>query len=214
MKITLHYAPITCSLVPYIGLLEAEAEFDVHVVDFKKGEHVSAEYLLINPKHKVPALTIDGQTLTENVSILQWIAAAYPLAALLPRGGLNEFRAISFLAWCASGIHPSLTPQALPQRYCNLPGTEDNVRECARRILIENYQIAEAQLEGREWFFDGFTLADAYFFWCFRRGKSFGLDVTGFPNCGAHFERMSLRASVQQLIEFEEQTLANLRSAH
>jgi glutathione S-transferase len=97
VKITLHYAPITCSLVPYIALVEAAAEFDVHVVDFKKGDHVSAEYLLINPKHKVPALTIDGETLMENVSILQWIAAAYPLAALLPRGGLNEFRACATL---------------------------------------------------------------------------------------------------------------------
>jgi len=213
MKLTLHYSPVACSLVPYIALVEAATAFDVHVVDFKKGDHVSAEYLRLNPKHKVPVLTIDGEVLTENVAILQWIAATFPQANLLPRGGLDEYRAISFLAWCAAGIHPSLTPNALPQRYCDLPGSEDSVRRCAQKFLMENYHIAEAQLRGRDWFFQVFTLAGAYFFWCFRRGMMFGADVSGFPNCRGHFDRMSRRASVQQLILFEAQTLAELDAA-
>ena len=65
----------------------------------------------------------------------------------------------------------------------------------------------------RDWFFRVFTLADIYFFWCFRRGMMFGADVSGFPNCRGHFDRMSTRASVQQLLSFEAQTLSELNAA-
>jgi glutathione S-transferase len=142
----------------------------------------------------------------------QWIAGAFPRANLLPRGGQDEFRAISLLAWCASGIHPALTPNALPQRYCDLPGSEDSVRRCAQKLLMENYQIAEDLLKGRDWFLQNFTLADAYFFWCLRRGLAFGVDMSGLPNCRGHFHRMSARASVKQLVSFEDRTLADLRN--
>src|SRR6267154_995603 len=107
--------PIACSLVPVIALHEAGAEFELRVVDFRTGAHMSTEYLRINPKHKVPVLDIDGEPLTENVAILQWIARHYPDAQLLPAGE-QEFKALSVLAWCASGIHPHLTPNILPQR--------------------------------------------------------------------------------------------------
>ena len=34
MNITLYYAPIACSLVPYVALTETGADFDVKVVNF------------------------------------------------------------------------------------------------------------------------------------------------------------------------------------
>jgi glutathione S-transferase len=173
---------------------------------------MSDVFLHINPKHKVPVLIVDDQALTENVAILQWIAERYPDAKLLPRDGMRKFKAISFLAWCAAGVHPHLTPNALPQRYCDLPDSADSVRRCAQTMLKENYQVAEEFLADRDWFFDGFTVTDVYFFWCFRRGMMFGVDTSGYPRCLAHFERVSSRASVKKLIQFEESVLANLSS--
>jgi glutathione S-transferase len=64
MKLTLYYAPITCALAPYITLTEAGADFDVHPVNLRKGEHRSPKYLKLNPKHHVPTLLIDGEPLT------------------------------------------------------------------------------------------------------------------------------------------------------
>jgi glutathione S-transferase len=213
MNLTLYYAPVSCSLVPYLALTEAGADFEIRVVNFRRRGHLSPEYLRINPKHKVPVLVIDGEPLTENVAIQLWIGRSFPEARLLPSGGLNEFKAISLLAWCASGIHPHLTPNLLPQRYCDLPGSEESVRRCAHKMLLENYQVAEQLLSGRDWFFDHFTLPDAYFFWCFRRGMQFKVDQSGFPNCRAHFERVSRRASAQKLLAFEAQTLLELEQA-
>jgi len=206
MSITLHYAPIACSLVPYVGLTEAGAEFDVAVVNFLQGEHMQPDYLALNPKHKVPVLVTQGQVLTENVAILQWIARTFPQAQLLPPGD-EEFQAISLMSWCASGIHPTLTPNVLPQRYCDMPGSEASVKACAHKVMHENFAIAESRLAHREWFFDHFTLPDAYFFWCFRRAQQFELDVSAYTHCLAHFNRVGGRTSVINALEFESQTM-------
>lgn len=209
MNITLYYAPIACSLVPYIALTEAGAEFEVKVLNFLKGEHLSPEYMQLNPKHKVPLLDIDGELLTENVAILQWVAGNFGDAQLLP-GGMDEFRAISLMTWCASGIHPTLTPNVLPQKYCDLPGSEDNVKQCAHKVMHENFALSDDLLAGREWFFDHFTIPDIYFFWCFRRATQFELDVSKYQNCNDHFNRISGRDSVRSLVAFEAQTLAEM----
>jgi glutathione S-transferase len=213
MKLTLHYSPITCSLVPYLALTEAGADFDVHVLDFRRRDHFTPEYLRINPKHQVPVLVIDGEPLTENVAIQLWIARQFPQAQLLPSGDLNEFKAIALMAWCDSGIHPHLTPNVLPERYCDLPGSEAGVRRSAHRMLREKFQIAEDLLAGHEWFLDHYTLPDAFFFWCFRRAMKFEVDLVQFTNCRAHFERVSQRASTQKLLAFEVHALAELERA-
>ena len=205
MKLTLCYAPLTCALVPYVTLTEAGADFDVRNINSRAGENRSPEFLALNPKHKVPVLVIDGEPLTENVAIQIWIARRFPQARLLPAEPAAEIKAISLMAWCASGIHPHLTPNARPQNYCDLPGSEESVKRVANKLLFEDFAIADGLLAGREWFFDHFTAADAYFFWCLRRAMSFKLDVSAFKNCVAHFERMKLRPSVQKVLAYEKQ---------
>lgn len=212
MALVLHYAPVACSLVPYVALAEANAPFEVRVIDFMSGKHLTPEFLRLNPKHKVPVLIVEGEPLTENVAILQWIAHHYPAAHLLPTEGPEQYKSVAFLAWCSSGIHPFLTPNVLPHRYCDLPGSEASVRRCAHKMLREVFEIAETQLGDRSWFFNDFSAADIYFFWCFRRAKMFHLDVSGLPRCREHFDRMMERASVQQLVAFEAKTLQELGS--
>jgi glutathione S-transferase len=207
MKLELHYAPRACSLVPFITLTEAGAPFEVVNVNMARREHLEPAFLKVNPKHKVPVLSIDGEPLTENVAIQIWIARTFPQARLMPVAPAQEINAIAFLAWCASGIHPALTPNAHPMQYCDVPGTEESVRRVAQKKLRESYRIAEEALQGKQWFFDHFTAADAYFFWCFRRGLQFNIELGEFANCMAHGERMKERPSVQLALEHEARTL-------
>jgi len=208
MTLQLYYTPVACSMVPYINLTEAGADFEVMPLNFSKGEHMSPEYLRLNPKHRVPVLVIDGEALTENVAINLWIARTFPQAKLLPIDPKQEIRAISLMAWCASGIHPALTPNALPKRFCDAPDSEESVKQCAQKLLAEHFGIADSLLAGREWFFDHYTAPDAYFFWTFLRALRFDvkyLDLSKFQNCHAHLNRMKQRASVQKLLAFEKQ---------
>ncbi len=205
MKLTLYYAPMTCALVPYVTLTEAGADFDVQNVNSRSGQLRTPEFLALNPKHKVPVIVIDGEPLTENVAIQIWIARQFPKAGLLPAEPRAQIKAISLMAWFASTIHPHLTPNARPENYCDLPGSEESVKRVANKMLFEDFKIADGLLAGREWFFDYFTAPDAYFFWCFRRALSFRLDLSQFRNCTAHFERMQLRPSVQKVLAHEKQ---------
>ena len=126
MQLILYYAPNACSLVPYVTLTEAGAPFEMRPLNFRKSQHMTPEYLRLNPKHKVPVLVIDGAPLTENVAIQIWIARHFPAAKLLPTDPMQELHAISLLAWCASGIHPFLSRINSPPRVCDLPGAEES----------------------------------------------------------------------------------------
>ena len=121
MEIVLYYAPTTCALAPYITLSEANAEFDTRALNFRTEQNKSADYLKLNPKHKVPLLVIDGEPLTESTAIQIWIARNFPEAKLLPADPFQELKAISLMSWCSSGIHPYLSRLNAPVRVCDLP---------------------------------------------------------------------------------------------
>jgi glutathione S-transferase len=204
MKLALYYAPNTCATVPYITLTEAGADFEVRNLNTRTGGNRTPEFLRLNPKHKVPVLIIDGEPLTENVAIQIWINRQFPKAKLLPAEPKEEIKAISLMAFCASGIHPHLTPNARPQNYCDLPDSEESVKRVANKLLFEDFKVTEDLLAGREWFFPHFTACDAYFYWCFKRALSFKLDLARFGNCMSHHQRMLGRPSVQKLLAHEK----------
>jgi len=204
MKLTLYFAPMTCALVPFVTLTEAGADFEVQAINTRKGGNRTPEFLKLNPKHKVPVLVIDGEPLTENVALQIWINRQFPKAKLLPTDPKEEIKAISLMAFCASGIHPHLTPNARPQNYCDLPDSEESVKRVANKLLFEDLKVVDDLLAGREWFFPHFTACDAYFFWCFKRALSFKLELSAFRNCTAHFERMRERPSVQKVLAYEK----------
>jgi glutathione S-transferase len=204
MKLTLYFAPMTCALVPFIALTEAGADFEVKAINTRGGGNRTPEFLRLNPKHKVPVLVIDGEPLTENLALQIWIHRHFPQARLLPADPQQEIGAISLMSFFGSGIHPHLTPNARPENYCDLPGSEEAVKRVGNRLLFEDLRVVDGLLAGREWFFPHFTACDAYFFWCFKRAISFKLDVSGFGNCVAHHERMLERASVKTVLACEK----------
>ncbi len=213
MKITLYYAPVTCALAPYITLTEAGAAFEVRPLDFGRRQHMSADYMTINPKHKVPLLVVDGAAMTESTAIQIWIARNFPDAGLLPADPWQELKAISLHSWCSSGIHPYLSRINAPPRVCDLPGAGENVVRHAREYLSEAFGIAEEMLQGRDYFFDRFTSPDAHFFWCCRRATQFDFDLSAFPGTAAHFARMQGRASVRKLLAYEKTVLEEFANA-
>jgi glutathione S-transferase len=201
MNIVLYYAPITCALAPYITLTEAGTDFEVRSLNLRKDQH------------KVPVLVIDGKVLTESAAIQTWIARNFPHAKLLPSDPWQELKALSLMSWCSSGIHPFLARINSPPKVCDVPNATDSVRRLAQAQLVENFQIADDLLAGREFFFDHFTAPDAHFFWCMRRAKQFEVDFGPFRHCTAHFDRMSKRPSVQKLLAFEKLVLEEFSKA-
>src|SRR5215469_18932116 len=98
----LYFTPGACPLAANIALHEAGVPCDLVKVDLttKKLEDGS-DFLAVNPKGYVPALRLDnGDLLTENAAILQYIADRNPGAKLLPAAGTPaRYHAIEWLGF-------------------------------------------------------------------------------------------------------------------
>lgn len=213
MDVALYYAQTTCALAPYISLTEANADFDIRPLNFRKGQNKSPDYMKINPKHKVPLLVVDGEPLTESTAIQIWIARNFPDAKLLPSDPWQELKAISLFSWCSSGIHPYLSRINNTAKVCDAPNAADSVRKFAVEALTECFGIADDMLAGHDYFFDNFTAPDGHFFWCCRRATQFDIDLSGWSNVASHFARMQTRESVKQLIAYEKEVMDGFAAA-
>jgi glutathione S-transferase len=82
-------------------LEEANAPYEVKVVDFEKKEHKSEEYLAINPMGKIPAIVHRGTVVTECAAICAYLADAFPAAGLAP--ALDDPKRGTYLRWLFFG---------------------------------------------------------------------------------------------------------------
>jgi glutathione S-transferase len=101
----LYLTPGACSLADHIALTEAGIDVEAIRVDLqtRRTEH-GDDFAAVNPKGYVPALVLDdGEVLTENVAILDWVAGEAP--HLAPEGRLGRSRNIEMLAFLATEIH-------------------------------------------------------------------------------------------------------------
>ena len=104
----LYYSPGACSLADHIALHEAGLPFEHGRVDLKTGTvGDGSDYRAINPKGYVPALTLDsGETLSENIAILDWITQQAP--QLAPGGHMGRTHLLEALAYISTEVHKAL----------------------------------------------------------------------------------------------------------
>src|SRR3954469_7506519 len=172
MKLALYHAPRACSIVTLISLYEAGADVDVRLVNTPKREQYGTDYLKMNPKSKVPTLLIDGEPLTENVAILSWIARSYADKKLLPADPKNSIRALSLMAWIASGVHPLLPRLNNGARFPDMTEAHASIQKVGQAELAKAATIADGLVGGRDWIFDQFSIVDTYLWWAFERAKA------------------------------------------
>ena len=184
--LTFFFAPGSSSMAPHIALHEVGATFEARPMSFQQRQTHTPDYLALNPEGKVPLLLIDGRQLTEVAGILFYLARRFPEAGLLPAGDIEgEARAVSWMAFAASALHPART---LPQ-------------EAAQAV----WSVAERRMGDEPWILGRYSVADIHvfrLFWRFRGAA--GLDPARFPRLHAHHDRMLERPAVQQVLRVEQ----------
>src|SRR3954468_5382668 len=108
----LYLTPGPCSMASNIALHEGGIKFEIAKVDKRTKRVDGVDFLTINPKGYVPALQLDdGQVLTENVVVLQYIADQNPAAKLAPPAGtLERYRLQEWLSFINSEVHKGFAP--------------------------------------------------------------------------------------------------------
>jgi glutathione S-transferase len=200
LPMKLYYMPGACSLASYISLNEAGVKFEAVRVDHKNHKTPDGQdFNSINTKGYVPALRLDnGELLTENVAVLQYIADLNPAAKLAPAAGtLERYRLLEWLAYINSEVHKNFGPLFNPS-------VSEDVKQFARSNLKKRVDWLENAL-GKKTFLMGeqFTVADAYLFVVLGWGGRVGVDINQWPALQRHHERILARPQVIAAFEAE-----------
>jgi len=196
----LYYMKGACSLASYISLNEAGLKFEAAEVDHttrktRDGEDLNA----INTKGYVPVLRLDnGEILTENVAVLEYIADRNPAAKLAPAPGtLERYRLLELLAYINSEVHKNFAPLFYPS-------SSEDVKNFARGNLKKRLDWLDKTL-GSKTFLMGeqFTVADAYLYVVLTWTSRVGIDLGQWPALKRHNERVAARPQVIAALKAE-----------
>ncbi len=193
----LYISPGTCSMASNIALHEAGIQFELAKVDKRTKRVDGVDFVTINPKGYVPALRLDnGELLTENVVVLQYIADLNPAAKLAPAAGTMErYRVQEWLSYINSEIHKSFTP------LFSSEATED-MKTYARNNLAKRLSYVESALGDKEYLMGAqFTVADAYLFTVLGWGSHVGVDIG--PKLKSYTDRVRARPHVIEAMTAE-----------
>jgi len=206
--LTLYYSPGACSMASHITLEETGTSYETRPIILAKGENKTETYLKINPRGKVPALSIDGQVLTENVAILTYLGTRFPAARLLPTDPFESARCLSTMAWLSNTVHPSFTHFNRPERFAADKAAHATVKETGRNWFWANCQEIDALLKGKEWVMGAqYTVCDPYALVFYGWGLRIALPVRELAAYTALKERMLKRPAVRKVLEREESPL-------
>jgi glutathione S-transferase len=189
----LYYYPFACSLADHIALEEAGVDFEREKVDLpSKITATGRNYNELTAKGYVPALELDnGEILTENVAILDWIASRYPKLGV--PGELGRTRLLEALAYISTELHRSLRPLWHS-------GSDQEMAD-ARSEIEARLEFLSKSLVGDYLFGESLTVADCYLFVMLLWAESFGLDA---PKPLITFrERMRARPAVRVALASE-----------
>jgi len=79
MTLTLYHNPVsTCSQKVRLVLAEKKLPYDSHVIVWGKNEHLTEEYLKINPNGVVPSLVHDGAPVIDSSVICEYLDEVFP----------------------------------------------------------------------------------------------------------------------------------------
>lgn len=196
----LYLTPFACSLASDIALHEAGIEFEAVKVDLRAKRTAQGEdYLQINPKGYVPALQIDdGEILTENVAVLQYIADRRPGQKLAPRpDSIERYRLQEWLAFVNSEVHKPLGV------FFN-PMVQDAQKQLSKELVAKRLGYLQGVLQSRQFLMgDQFTVADCYLFTILNWTGRFGIDLGQWPAVKAYFDRIGSRPAVAAAMQSE-----------
>ena len=188
-KLMLYFTPVTCARVAVIALEATGTPYDLTYINVAAGEHFKAPYLAINPKSKVPALTVDGRPVTELPAIILWLDATFPESDLLPKTStaLDRTDQISDLSYCAGTLHPIVSRLVRSHAFCDVPGGAESVYAFAAAGMKPNFAMIERRLAQAPWWYgDQWSMMDIYLNWVWYRTTSTPFDVAPYAAFGRH----------------------------
>jgi maleylacetoacetate isomerase len=183
------YALSSASYRVRIALALKGLEWDSHGVSLIANEHLSLQYLSVNPQGRVPALTTEQGTLTQSFAIIDWLEESFPSTpSVYPIDLWKRALCRAFAHVIATDIFP--LQNLSTRRKLNGEFGADDARQAAwsRDWITTGFEALEAQTLERAWKpEDGFlfgetpTLADICLVPQMNNARRYNVDLSAFP---------------------------------
>lgn len=183
-----------------IMLEEIALPYRVHAVNIGKGEQFKAEFVVINPNSKIPAIVDsegpDGEpiSLMESGAILVYLAGK--AGKLLPENVRGRYDALQWLMFQMGGVGPMFG-----QVHHFLRSAKQMVPYGIERYTAETrrlYAVLDAQLAQREYLADEYSIADVATYPWVARHEWHKTRLEDYPHVRRWFQAISARPAVQR----------------
>lgn len=202
---TLFYSPGACSLASHIALEETGCPYRPMETLLAKNQHMTPEYLGVNPRGKVPALVTEGRVITENTAILTYIGLTYPETGMFPAGRIDQMHCVSQMAWFSNTPHISQRARFRPYRFTDNEDLFDNIRAKATATYWESMQEIDSLVAGNKWMMgEDYTVVDPYALVFYGWGVSNGMPMKDLTHFTRHKNQMLERPAVRMVLEREK----------
>ncbi len=183
------YGPSANCLKVRILLRQLGLDHERVAVDIFAGQSQSAEYLLLNPAGRTPALLLDdGRAIAESNAILLYLADGTPL---LPRNPVERAHVHQWMFFEQN----LLEPNAGSARFWHLTGRETQQPGAfAQRLQAgkDALSILDRGLTDREFLVDGrYTVADIALYGYTHVAHEAGIDMSAYPAIATWLARVA-----------------------
>jgi glutathione S-transferase len=192
----LYFSPLAWSMATRIALYEAGAEAGyIYANTRTKRLPDGADFFAISPLGMVPVLRTDeGELLTENAAILQYVADRFPKAELVPADGIGRARLQQWLCFIGTELHKAVFIPLLDSKAPAEAKAYAAEKAPARLGYLDKY------LTGREFLLDAFSVADAYLYTVLNWSRVTALDLTQWPALKAYLSKLHQRPSIAKAV--------------
>jgi GST-like protein len=192
LKFYFHQTPNPMKVALYIE--EANLSYELVPVDTKKGEQHTAEFRVINPNAKAPAIEDDGVRVFDSNAILLYLSEK---TGLFAGKAENRGELLSWLMFIASGLGP-FSGQSVHFRHFS----PEKIPYAINRYLSEaqrHYKVLDAHLEGRKFIVgEEYSIVDiAAWGWIDKVFPVLGQDdLALYPHLKCWFDSINARPAV------------------
>jgi glutathione S-transferase len=130
-------------------LLELGLEYEVHPIGSRTGETRSAEFMRLNPRHKIPVLRHGALVLTESAAIVQYLAETFAETKLIyaPHEAASRARMSEWCFFVISELDAaSLNIVRRHEGLAHIYGAAPVAIEAARQYFRDNIEAMAARV--------------------------------------------------------------------
>jgi len=199
----LFYSTETSSMMCVIAVFELGIECELVEVSFARDIKVK-ELEELNPLGAVPALiTEDGQALTQNLAILEYLSDQDERRSLAGRGRFERADILRWTAFALSDLRPWVV-SCLTAEDIEDVRSKAIFRETADERIGDYLAHLDSVLAGKNYVCgEAFTVADCALVNVLPTFEWIGFELSKFPNISRYLEELSHRPSVKKASAME-----------